>query len=100
LKITNAYSSKENEIKLIDSYDVENNIFNTDYLKKLILLQRQIKEFLRRRKTNKTITIVLTKKSNRSLNFSKFSDVQSLMSKHSNMISKRSLIRFAWLIRS
>jgi hypothetical protein len=40
--------NKEDEMKIevIDSYDIENNIYNIDYLKNLIKLQRRVKSFI------------------------------------------------------
>jgi len=90
--------SKEEDIKIevVDSYDVTNNIFNTDYLKKLVKLQRTIKEFIYKNKRKSVKRISLDSNINNSIFAEKNSikshslyshDVQSMISFQSHKIS-------------
>ncbi len=75
---------------MVDSYDIKTNVFNIDYFKKLVMLQRKVKEFLYKNKDKKIYKTFskVSKKSTASM-YSKFSDVQSIMSMQSNKISIR-----------
>ncbi len=86
---TNDNSTKEidTKIQIIDSYDIKTNLFKMDYIKKLIKLQRIIKEFIYKKKIKKISTTTFSKKSLASKTHSNFSDVQSIMSMKSNKIS-------------
>jgi hypothetical protein len=86
------------KIEVIDSYDIENNVYNIDYIKSLIKLQRGVKRFLalKRYKVSKKClppmkVIQISRKSigNVSISNSLIShDMQSVISRHSSKISK------------
>jgi hypothetical protein len=78
----------EMKIEVIDSYNVDNNIFNLSYIRKLIRLQRCVKDYLVRKsggqKKLKAAVINLHGRTNSLLS----NDVGTMLSHKSSKVSK------------
>jgi hypothetical protein len=85
----------EMKIEVIESYDIENNIYNIENLKRLMRLQRRIKDFLSINKFKKPAPLKQVKilnvpfQSLGNISNSLIShDMQSVISRHSSKISR------------
>jgi hypothetical protein len=83
-------NNEEMKIEVIDSYNIENNLFNLNYLKQLVKLQRRIKMFLQRIGFTKVKKVLGHQKfSNKTLRANSLLsvDMQTVLSHNSSKIS-------------
>jgi hypothetical protein len=88
--------SKESDanIEIIESYDNSINLFDMEYIRKIVKIQRTFRKFCIKNKETTILKNLQTHISKSSLcNKSHFSDVQSIISRASNKISKKRLNR-------